>query len=329
MKRINNLYESIVDMDNLRRADKLAQRGKSKQYGVLAHQSQPETNLFLLHEMLLNRTYKTSEYTTFMVYEPKEREVFRLPYFPDRIAHHAIMNVLEPVFVSRFSANTYSCIKGRGIHAASRAVRSALKDVSGTTYCLKFDIKKFYPSIDHQILKELLRRKIKDQDLLWLLDEIIDSAPGLPIGNYLSQYFANFYLTYFDYWIKEDLKVKYYFRYADDIVILMDNKPDLHKILTQCREYLQTELKLQVKENYQVFPVRSRGIDFVGYRMYHTHTLLRKRIKKNFARMLAKSRNKASIDSYMGWAKHADTKHLLKKLLNDNQIQGSEHYHNN
>lgn len=316
-------------MDNLRRADKLAQRGKSKQYGVLAHQTQPETNLFLLHEMLLNRTYKTSEYTTFKVYEPKEREVFRLPYFPDRIAHHAIMNIMEPVFVSRFSGNTYSCIKGRGIHAASRAVRKALKDFNGTTYCLKFDIKKFYPSIDHDVLKSLLRRKIKDNNLLWLLDEIIDSAPGLPIGNYLSQYFANFYLTYYDYWIKEVLKVKYYFRYADDVVILMDNKPSLHLILAHSKKYLQTELKLQIKENYQVFPVQSRGIDFVGYRMYHTHTLLRKRIKKNFARMLIRRRSKASIDSYMGWAKHANTKHLLKKLLNDNKIQRPEHYHNN
>lgn len=329
MRRINNLYESIVDMDNLRRADRNAQRGKSKQYGVISHQSQPETNLFLLHEMLLNRTYKTSEYTTFKIYEPKEREVYRLPYFPDRITHHAIMNVLEPVFVSRFSGNTYSCIKGRGIHAASRAVRSALKDVPGTTYCLKLDIKKFYPSVDHNILKNLLRRKIKDNDLLWLLDEIIDSAPGLPIGNYLSQYLANFYLTYFDYWIKEVLKVKYYFRYADDIVILLDNKPGLHIILSQIRRYLGNELKLQVKENYQVFPVRSRGIDFVGYRMYHTHTLLRKRIKKNFARMLIKRRNRASIASYMGWASHANTKHLLKKLIHGNEIQGSENYHNN
>ena len=329
MKRLKNLYESIVDMDNLRRADKLAQRGKSKQYGVLAHQIQPETNLFLLHEMLLNQTYKTSQYTTFKVYEPKEREVYRLPYFPDRITHHAIMIKLESVFVSRFSSNSYSCIKGRGIHAAARAVQSALKDVAGTAYCLKFDIKKFYPSIDHDILKCLLRRKIKDQSLIWLLDEIIDSAPGLPIGNYLSQYFANYYLTYFDYWIKEDLKVKYYFRYADDIVILMDNKQDLHSILAKCHEYLQTNLKLQIKENYQVFPVHARGIDFVGYRMYHTHTLLRKRIKRNFARMMAKRRNKASIASYMGWAKHANTKHLLKKLLNGNQVQGSENHNNN
>lgn len=320
MKRKNNLFESIVSMDNLRFADQKAQRGKNKQYGVKLHISQAETNLFLLHEMLLNKTYKTSEYEVFKVYEPKEREVYRLPYFPDRITHHAIMNILEPIFVSLFTRDTYSCIKGRGIHAASNQVKKALKDVSKTTYCLKLDIKKFYPSVDHDILKQLLRRKIKDTDLLWLLDEIIDSAPGIPIGNYLSQYFANYYLTYFDYWVKQSLRIKYYFRYADDIVILSDSKPHLHEVLFQIKNYMNNELKLQIKNNYQVFPVSSRGIDFVGYRMYHTHTLLRKRIKKNFARMLSKNKNKASIDSYKGWAKHANSKHLLKKLLYDKEI---------
>jgi len=320
MRRINNLYKSIISLDNLRLADKKAQRGKSKQYGVQVHISQAETNLFLLHEMLLNQTYSTSEYDVFKVYEPKEREVYRLPYFPDRITHHAIMNILEPVFVSRFTRDTYSCIKGRGIHAAARQVRKGLKDRSGTTYCLKFDIKKFYPNIDHDVLKGLLRRKFKDDRLLWLLDELIDSAPGLPIGNYLSQYFANFYLTYFDYWVKQELKLKYYYRYADDIVILSNNKPHLHSVLSEIRKYLECELKLKIKENYQVFPVESRGIDFVGYRMYHTHTLLRKRIKKSFARMVKKRPNKASIASYSGWAKHANTKHLIKKLLNDNKI---------
>src|SRR5690606_15310200 len=146
----------------------------------------------------------------FKVFEPKERLVYRLPYFPDRITHHAIMNVLEPIFVANLTTDTYSCIKGRGIHACANAVKKALKDVPSTKYCLKLDITKFYPSVDHEILKALLRRKFKDQDLLELLDEIIDSAPGLPIGNYLSQYLANFYLSYFDHWIKEKKRVKYY-----------------------------------------------------------------------------------------------------------------------
>jgi len=199
-------------------------------------------------------------------------------------------------------------------------VKEALKDTAGTEYCLKLDIRKFYPNVNHDILKEQLRRKIKDNDLLWLLDEIIDSADGLPIGNYLSQYFANFYLTYFDHWIKEVKRVKYYYRYADDIVILAGNKPYLHQILHEISMYLKDNLKLQVKDNYQVFPVDARGIDFVGYVFRHTHTRLRKSIKQNFAIMLAKNKNAQSIASYQGWAKHCDSIHLLKKLLHE-QIQ--------
>jgi hypothetical protein len=193
----------------------------------------------------------------------------------------------------------------------------ALRNESATRYCLKFDIRKFYPSINHRVLKVLLRRKFKDQDLLWLLDEIISSAPGLPIGNYLSQYFANFYLTYFDHWIKEELKIKNYFRYADDIVILSDSKEALHEILSKIRVYLNDKLRLTIKNNYQVFPVKSRGIDFVGYVFFHGYTRLRKSIKKSFARMLVTNKNTASIASYCGWAKHGNCKHLMKILLHE------------
>jgi len=317
LKRTGNLYQTICSIDNLRLADQRASKGKSKQPGVIAHLANAEANLLQLQQMLVSKTYCTSEYTIFKVYEPKEREVYRLPYFPDRIAHHAVMNVLEPIFMAMFTSNTYSCIKGKGIHAAANDLRMALKDVPGTQFCLKLDIRKFYPSIDHAILKMMLRRKFKDEDLLWLLGEIIDSADGLPIGNYLSQYLANFYLTYFDHWIKEQRAVKYYFRYADDIVILATDKPYLHRILSDIREYFANELNLSVKQNYQVFPVATRGIDFVGYVFYHTHTRLRKTIKKNFARMIARRKNKASTASYLGWAKHCNSKHLIKTLLNE------------
>lgn len=317
MKRKSNLYHQIISIENLILADKKARKRKSDQPGVIEHMKVEQQNIKLLHNMLKSKTYKTSEYTKFIIHEPKEREIFRLPYFPDRITHHAVMNILEPIFVSCFTADTYSCIKGKGIHGASYALRNALKDEKGTTYCLKLDIKKFYPNINHEILKSLLRRKFKDAELLWLLDEIIDSTEGLPIGNYLSQYFANFYLTYFDHWLKETKQIQYYFRYADDIVILANDKQYLHQILADIKSYLETELKLRVKENYQVFPVADRGIDFVGYVFYHTHTLLRKSIKQSFARMIAKNKNPKSIASYNGWAKHCDSKNLLKKLLNE------------
>lgn len=315
MKRIGNIYNKITSQANLQEADRKAQQGKSNQYGVLIHNRNREGNLLVLQDMLENRTYQTSAYDIFTIHEPKERIVYKLPFFPDRITHHAIMNILEPIFVDTFTADTYSCIKKRGIHALLHKLKHDLKDVSGTTYCLKFDIKKFYPSVDHHTLKTLLRRKLKDPDLLWLLDEIIDSAPGLPIGNYLSQYLANFYLSYFDHWIKEEKRVKYYYRYADDIVILDNDKSKLHALLDDITLYLE-ELKLEVKGNHQVFPVAARGIDFVGYVFYSSnHIEIRKDIKKNFARKLARNPNHPSTASYLGWLGHCNALHLTKKLL--------------
>ena len=320
MKRIGKLYERICSVENLQLADSIARKGKLTQPGVIAHDRNQEDNILQLHKLLINKTYGTSGYTTFTIFEPKERLIFRLPYYPDRIVHHAVMNILEPIFVSIFTADTYSCIKKRGIHAAANALKKALQNQEGTVFCLKLDIRKFYPSVDHDILKAILRRKIKDPDLLWLLDEIIDSTDGLPIGNYLSQYFANLYLTYFDHWIKEEKKVRHYFRYADDMVILSDNKPYLHRLLADIREYLADNLKLYVKMNYQVFPVDARGIDFVGYVFYHTHTLLRKSIKQSFARALASGKGAQSIASYKGWAGHCNSRNLLNKLLHE-QVQ--------
>lgn len=316
MKRVNNIFEKIASLENLEAADNIARKGKGGQWGIVLHDRNRDGNLAELGRQLLDGTFKTSPYTTFKVYEPKEREVYRLPYYPDRILHHAVMNVLEPVFVSHFTADTYSCIKGRGIHAAANAVKKALRGGISARYCLKLDIVKFYPSVDHVVLKKQLLRKFKDVRLLELLYGIIDSAPGLPIGNYLSQYLANFYLSNFDHWIKEVKRVGHYFRYADDIVVLGGNKRELHALLADIRQYLAENLKLEVKCNWQVFPVASRGIDFVGYVFYPTHTRLRKRIKQNFARKLAKGASEATIASYMGWLKHADCKHLTKKLLN-------------
>ena len=317
MKRIGNLYDKICDLDNLMMADRIACRGKGYQRGIQEHILNRESNIKALHEMLARKEFKTSPYVTFEVYEPKKRIIYRLPYFPDRIVHHAVMNIMEPIWVPMFTADTYSCIKGRGVHSAAHRIKEALKDEAGTVYCLKLDVKKFYPSIDHQILKKLIRLKIKDQDLLNLLDGIIESAEGLPIGNYLSQFLANLYLTYFDHWLKECMKVKYYFRYCDDMIILSGSKPYLHQILADIRLYMESELKLEVKSNYQNFPVDQRGIDFLGYRFFRKHTLLRKSIKKNFARAVDSRKGKASIAAYCGWAKHADCKNLIKKLLHN------------
>ena len=164
MKRVGNIFEQIISLDNLRLADLKARRGKLRSYGVTNHDKSREENIQRLHVMLKEKSYRTSDYDVFKIFDPKEREIYRLPYFPDRIVHHAIMGVLEPVWVSVFTQNTYACIKGRGIHAAMKDVKIALKDRENTTYSLKLDIRKYYPSIDHAILKQLIRRKIKCQD---------------------------------------------------------------------------------------------------------------------------------------------------------------------
>jgi len=324
MTRINDLYNQVCSLENLQLADEKARKGKLRSHGVIKHDQNREQNLIRLHEMLKNGTFKTSKYDIFTIYEPKEREIYRLPYFPDRIVHHAVMNVLEPIWVSIFTADTYSCIKERGIHAAAKKVKKTLnKNPLDTKYCLKIDVKKFYPSIDHDILKQIIRRKIKDKRLLSLLDEIIDSAEGVPIGNYLSQYFANLYLAYFDHWLKEKKGVKFYFRYADDIVILHRDKLHLHGLLREIRTYLSDNLKLQIKSNWQIFPVASRGIDFVGYVFYQTHTKLRKSIKQRLCRRLARINKRKiitekefeqSICPWWGWAKYCDSRHLINKL---------------
>ena len=323
MKRLNNLFDKICTIENIEEADRKARKNKGIRYGILKHDLHPEKDNAELLESLLNGTYKTSEYSTFKIYEPKERLIYRLPYYPDRIVHHAIMNIMEPIWKSIFIKQTYSSIKNRGIHACAKDVRFALDNFpKETKYCLKLDIHKFYPSIDHEILKKIIRIKIKDNRLLKLLDDIIDSAPGVPIGNYLSQFFANLYLAYFDHWAKETLRCKFYFRYADDIVIMGNDKGLLNLTLLNINYYLTTKLKLELKPNYQIFPVDSRGIDFVGYRFYHSHTLLRKSIKVKINKLLdryergyiALSKLKINMQSYFGWLKYCNSKHFLQKI---------------
>lgn len=328
MKRIDNLFEQVYKFDNIELADKKARKCKHN-YGIKKHDQHPFSDNFILSLSMEDGTYKTSKYSKFKIYEPKERIIFRLPYYPDRIAHHAVMNITEPIWIKIFTRDTYSCIKGRGIHSLVQKLQKDLKkDPEGTTYCAKMDIKKFYPSINHEILKEIIRKKIKDKELLKFLDEIINSAEGVPIGNYLSQYFANLYLAYFDHWIKEELKVKYYYRYADDIVLLSNDKQKLRNWILAIKVYLVHVLKLKLKDNYQIFPVESRGIDFVGYVVRHNYTLLRKSIKSRIFRLINTYKNKQitkqeleiRLTSYFGWLKYCNSKNLLNKIYKETGI---------
>lgn len=330
MKRIGHLYEKIISVENLRLADEKARRGKLRSYGVRCHDKNREANIQMLHEALRTKTYKTSKYDVFMIHEPKEREIYRLPYYPDRIVHHAIMNVLEPIWVSVFTHNTFSCVKGRGIEGCARHAGKMIKRYKGKPlYCLKIDIRKCYPSMSHEVLKRLVRKKLKDRNLLWLLDEIIDSAPGLPIGNYLSQYLANLNFAYFMHWVNETLKLDCE-EYADDFVFYSDSKKRLHEAFPKIRKYIEEELRLTIKDNWQIFPVamnrydkHGRAIDYVGYKFYRKQKLIRKSTKKNLCRMVSRL-NKRSLSAreykqcicpWLGWAKHSNSKHLLQTII--------------
>lgn len=235
---------------------------------------------------------------------------------------------IEDVFIKRFTKDTYSAIPKRGIHQALKRIGKEFKqDKENMVYCLKIDIKKYYPNINHEILKAKLQKVFKDKDLLWLLGEIIDSLPngkGLPIGNYTSQYLANFYLSDFDRWVKEQKKIKHYFRYMDDMIFFSKSKQELWELLGSIRIYLKNE-KLELKGNEQIFPVEKRGVDFVGYVIYPTHILLRKSIKEKMIFKMSKLKeqdsltksDQCSIGSYKGWLIHCDSKNLYKKYIKE------------
>ena len=328
MKRIGYLYEKIYDMNNLKLAHKNARKGKSYYKDVKMVSGNEDYYLKQIQDMLINKTYKNSPYEVFKVWDKtKEREIYKLPYYPDRIIQWAILQIIEPILLSKLTVNTFSSIKNRGIHFGLTRVKEALKDKENTKYCLKFDIRRYYPSINHNILKEKYRKIFKDKELLWLIDEIIDSAEmsenmGIPIGNYLSQWSANIFLNDFDHWLKEVKHCKYVFRYMDDVVILSDSKEKLHCLLDEIKEYL-SNIKLELKGNYQIFPVDVRGIDFLGYRIFRNYVLLRKSTCKNFKRKMLKLSKKkvltysdnCTIQSYLGWLKWCDSYRLKQKYL--------------
>lgn len=322
MKRFGNLYPGICSLENIAAAHKNAKKGKGFYREVRMVDRRPAEHCMEIRDLLRGKTFRTSPYEVFKKYDPcsgKTRLIHKLPYFPDRIVHHCIVQVLEPIWMRTLIRDTFASLKKRGIHDGLKRVKNALRDEAGTRYCFKFDVAQFYPSMDHDVLKAVLRRKIKDDDVLWLLDEVINSSGangvGVPIGNYLSQYFGNLYLSGMDHFIKERLGCRYYFRYCDDGVVLGRSKSELAGIKDEIERYL-CRIKLAMKGNWQVFPVDSRGVDFLGYRFFHGYILLRKSIAKRFKKKIrnikrqgARVKPKAAISSVMsydGWMKHAD-----------------------
>lgn len=320
MKVYKHLWEQIITFDNFKLAYKNATRGK-KHYKEVKWIERYGVNKYLrkLLKEVTNKTYKVSPYDVFNLFTgDKWREIYRLP-MRDRIVQHALMNVIEPLFRETFIVDTYSSIKYKGTHYGLSRVKKAL--ASGEYYWyLKLDIHKCYPSLDKDILKRKLARKFSDKDLLWLLYEIIDSCEhGVPIGNYTSQYFNNFYFNDFDHWIKEVKGIKAYFRYCDDIIILAKTKEELWKLLAEINIKME-ELHVHLKPNYQIYNVEKKGIDFLGYITRHLYCQIRKGTKQRFISKVTEmdfdhltDKDVNTLGSYWGIFIHADCRHLWFK----------------
>lgn len=342
-KRHGRLFERIVAFDSLYEAYLKARRNKRYRPEVLAFSEKLEENLIQIQNELIWGRYRTGRYRTFYVHEPKTRLVAALP-FKDRLVHHAIVAVIEPLFERQFIGDSYACRPGKGMHAGADRVQQWLRQCRhnwGAVYCLKADVKKYFPSINHNALKRILRRTIKDKHVLALLDEIIESTQetgeanpaGIPIGNLTSQLFANLYLNELDQFVKHRLKVRHYIRYMDDFLLLSDSKQQLWVWLRDIKDFLRTSLALELNNKTAIFPVASRGIDFLGYRIWPDYRLLRKSSVKRMRRkikaykrryaageMSAEEINR-SIQSWLGHAQHADSYRIRTKLMGELVLQ--------
>lgn len=315
MKRHGNLWEKIISKDNLRYAHSMAKRGKGHYSSVQRIEKDVERYIDEAHKLLISKQFTTGEYQIEDRIEGgKLRTIYKLPYFPDRIVHHAAMAICGPIFRRSLIRDTFQSLPERGTSDARRRIKPMIKQYP---YALKMDIKKYYPSVNNDLMKRAIRRKIKCKDTLWLLDDIIDSHDGLPIGNLTSQYFGNVYLTQFDWWVKQQLGVRGYFRYCDDLILLGD-KQDLIDWRLQVTKRLAS-MGLEIKPCWQIKDLKTQGVDFVGYVFYHDKTKLRKSIALNFkekAKSAIKSGRLNAIQSlvaYKGWMMQASCKMLWRK----------------
>ena len=299
-------------------------------------------NFASLCKIIQEKTYQPGPYSCFYVRDPKLRLIHKATVL-DRIIHHIVSNELEPIFEPTFIAQSYSCRKNKGTHRGILALQKMALKVSKNNKCtcwsLKLDIKKFFPSVNHKILFEIFSRKIKDQDFLNLLWKIIDSfysdrtvdltdKKGIPIGNLTSQFFSNIYMNELDQFIKHKLKVKYYLRYADDFVMLSQNKQYLESLISEIEKFLNTQLNLELHPNKIIFRKFSSGIDFLGYIIFPSHILPRTKTKKRLlmkikarinefksGKITQKSLNQ-TIQSYFGYLTHANAYKFRKELEN-------------
>jgi len=281
------------------------------------------SSIFYLYKDLKERNYKHGGYESFKINDTKPRDIHKATV-RDRLLHHAIYRILYPFFDKKFIFDSYSCRYLKGTHKALNRFRYFSRKVSKNNnrvcWVLKCDIRKFFASIDHEILIQILKRHISDADTIFLFKKVIDSfnsdilKKGLPLGNLTSQLLVNIYMNEFDQYIKHDLKIKYYLRYADDFVVLSDCREDLKKLLILIEDFLRVKLKLTLHPNKISIKTLSSGIDFLGWVNFPNHRVLRTSTKKRMFRKLAMNTKNESLFSYMGMLKHGNTHNLMVKI---------------
>lgn len=337
MKTAKNLFSRIVSFENLLAAAHQAARGKRERHDVLAFFRKLEDHLFALQHDLIYECYVPGGYRTFTIYQPKQRLISAAP-FRDRVLHHALINVVGPILERGLVYDTYANRVGKGCH---RAIRRCQYHLRRYDWCLKCDIKKYFPSIDHLLLKKAIRRKISDAATLRLIDRLIDGSneqefvcdyfsgdtlftplqrrKGLPIGNLTSQIFANYFLSGLDHFIKEQLQCRGYVRYMDDFLLFGDDKAELRAVLPRIKDYLATlRLKLHAKRT-QLFPCAC-GVSFLGQMIFREFRRLRGANVRSFRKRLRRWGETAPINlqqkiaGWLGHAQQADTRGLLTKF---------------
>ena len=278
-KTIRNVFNSKLDFKLFLEAEKRASNTRRYRSDVIKFEINLEVNIVNLIESIRNNKYKVGKYREFKIYEPKIRTIRCLPFI-DRIVHQWYVNeFIKPYFVCRFINDSYACINGRGTHLAVKSLQKYMRIYKrryNDYYVIQCDIKKFFESINRDILFNILSKKIKDKLLLEFTKKIIyenNDFRGIPIGNYTSQYFGNIYLNELDYYIKHELRIKYYVRYLDDFILLVENKDRANKILDKIRIYLRDVLDLELNKKTKIYP-HKLGINFCGYIIYETHILI-------------------------------------------------------
>lgn len=316
MKSYNHLYEQFISDDNIKLAIKNACKHKLKRRKFRDLHDNPDKYMSWIKEQATD--YHNDNHKPIQIYDgiQRKKRIIIVPTFREQIIHHMVVNILKPIIMRPMYEHSYGSIPKRGGTLGMKQINKWLThDPKGTKYCLKMDIRKYFDSVPHDIVIKRLRSQIHDERFLKVLIEIVNvNDKGLPLGFYTSQWLANWYLTGLDHYIKEKLQAPYYIRYMDDMVIFSSNKRKLHKMRKAIAEYLETNLGLELKDNWQVFPMKSRFLDFMGFRFYRYKTTLRRTILYKAyrkARRLSKKRptlhDTKQMLSYLGWFSQTDT----------------------